>query len=258
MSHHESPQKPTTSAKASRGWRIRVNLASWKPLWNWFHRSYQGRLFLWTPWTRWDVNPICNCSRASQGYNVCVDRKRMASWADDAVQRDWIGDGMKSVWRWTEKKRREEKNYPCSNLIMGGEADEKCGGEGRMRLWERAIFYRRLFILSLLLYICLGRYWWDTKSPDHCTIHSIVPVKMTAFKPRNLLLIGATGTVGRFITQSIVSARSEFDRIAVLTSAPATHSDKEKFLEDLKSKNVEIMIGDINNESDVTNAYKGS
>ncbi|EED23852.1 isoflavone reductase family protein [Talaromyces stipitatus ATCC 10500] len=83
------------------------------------------------------------------------------------------------------------------------------------------------------------------------------PGAMADFKPRNILIIGATGNIGRFITQSIVSARSEFDRIAILTSAPAAGSDKEKFIEELKSKNVEIIIGDINNETNVVNAYKG-
>lgn len=79
----------------------------------------------------------------------------------------------------------------------------------------------------------------------------------SAFKPRNILIIGATGNIGRFITQSIVSAKSEFDRVAILTSAPAAGSDKEKFVEELKSKNVDIIVGDINNEKDVVNAYKG-
>ncbi|KAH8697149.1 isoflavone reductase family protein [Talaromyces proteolyticus] len=77
------------------------------------------------------------------------------------------------------------------------------------------------------------------------------------FKPRNILLIGATGTIGRFITSSIVAARSEFDRIAILTNTPTAVSEKEKFVEELKAKNVEIIIGDITNEKDVVEAYKG-
>ncbi|GAM38996.1 isoflavone reductase family protein [Talaromyces pinophilus] len=80
---------------------------------------------------------------------------------------------------------------------------------------------------------------------------------MADFKPRNILLIGATGNIGRFITRSIVSARGEFDRVAILTSAPAAGSEKEKFInEELKPKNVEIIVGDISNEEDVLNAYK--
>lgn len=82
---------------------------------------------------------------------------------------------------------------------------------------------------------------------------------MADFKPHNILLIGATGNIGRFITQSIVSARGEFDRVAILTSAPVAGSEKEKFInEELKPKNVEIIVGDIGNEEDVLNAYKGT
>ncbi|EEA27794.1 isoflavone reductase, putative [Talaromyces marneffei ATCC 18224] len=81
---------------------------------------------------------------------------------------------------------------------------------------------------------------------------------MADFKPRNILIIGATGNIGRFITQSIVAARSEFDRVAILTSAPGAGSEKEKFInEELRPKNVEIIVGDISNEQDVLNAYKG-
>lgn len=83
--------------------------------------------------------------------------------------------------------------------------------------------------------------------------------KMADFKPRNILIIGATGNIGRFITQSIVAARSEFDRVAILTSAPGAGSEKEKFInEELRPKNVEIIVGDISNEQDVLNAYKGT
>ena len=83
--------------------------------------------------------------------------------------------------------------------------------------------------------------------------------KMADFKPRNILLIGATGNIGRFITRSIVSARGDFDRVAILTSAPAAGSEKEKFInEELKPKNVEIIVGDISNEEDVLKAYKGT
>lgn len=79
-----------------------------------------------------------------------------------------------------------------------------------------------------------------------------------SFTPRNVLIFGATGTIGSFITKSIVSARSEFDRVAIFTTPAAAGSTKEQFIEELKTKNVEIIIGDIANESDIVNAYKGT
>lgn len=81
---------------------------------------------------------------------------------------------------------------------------------------------------------------------------------MADFSPRNILIFGATGTIGSFITNSIVSARSDFNRVAIFTTAPAAGSAKEQALEELKSKGVEIIIGDIASESDVVNAYKGA
>jgi FlaA1/EpsC-like NDP-sugar epimerase len=79
-----------------------------------------------------------------------------------------------------------------------------------------------------------------------------------SFTPRNILIFGATGTIGSFITKSIVSARSEFNRVAIFTTAPAAGSAKEQFIQELKTKNVEIIVGDIASESDVANAYKGT
>ncbi|QKX56234.1 uncharacterized protein TRUGW13939_03335 [Talaromyces rugulosus] len=79
----------------------------------------------------------------------------------------------------------------------------------------------------------------------------------SSFTPRNILIFGATGTIGSFITKSIVSARSEFNRVAIFTTAPAAGSAKEQFIQELKTKNVGIIVGDIASESDVTNAYKG-
>lgn len=82
---------------------------------------------------------------------------------------------------------------------------------------------------------------------------------MADFKPHNILVIGATGNIGHFIIKSIISARTDFNRVAILTSEPAAGSEKEKFInEELKPKNVEVIIGDIENEKDVLNAYKGT
>lgn len=77
------------------------------------------------------------------------------------------------------------------------------------------------------------------------------------FQPRNILLIGATGLIGTHITRSIVSARADFERVVILTSHPAAGSAKEAALSDLKSKNVEVIYGDITNEKDVAAAYQG-
>lgn len=81
----------------------------------------------------------------------------------------------------------------------------------------------------------------------------------SSFTPRNILLFGATGTIGRFILDAIVSARSEFDRVVVFTSsAAAAGTPKAAVLDDLAAnKGVEVIRGDIADEKAVEEAYRG-
>lgn len=79
-----------------------------------------------------------------------------------------------------------------------------------------------------------------------------------SFHPKNILLFGATGQIGSFILSSILTARNEFNRIAIFTS-PGTASKKADLLSDLKTKsNVEIIVGDITDENTIRNAYNGT
>jgi len=72
----------------------------------------------------------------------------------------------------------------------------------------------------------------------------------------SLLIFGATGYIGTYITAAIISSKSSFDRIAIFTS-PSTAESKAQLLDDLRAKGVEIIIGDINSSEDVSNAFKG-
>ncbi|KAJ9244080.1 isoflavone reductase family protein [Paecilomyces variotii] len=79
----------------------------------------------------------------------------------------------------------------------------------------------------------------------------------SGFQPRNILLFGATGNIGKFILDAIVNARDDFSRVVVFTS-PASAQSKASFFNDLKTnRRVEVITGDITNEKDVTEAYKG-
>ncbi|KAJ5157360.1 uncharacterized protein N7482_008460 [Penicillium canariense] len=71
--------------------------------------------------------------------------------------------------------------------------------------------------------------------------------------PQNILLFGASGTIGRFILNAILSERSQFGRIAVFTS-PRTAESKGSFL---KKQGVEVITGDIEDESAIKAAYEG-
>ena len=80
---------------------------------------------------------------------------------------------------------------------------------------------------------------------------------MASFRPRNILLFGATGNIGSFILDAILAARGEFDRIAIFTSQ-ATATAKKDFLDNLKrTKNVEVLVGDLQDEDAVRKAYDG-
>jgi uncharacterized protein YbjT (DUF2867 family) len=81
-------------------------------------------------------------------------------------------------------------------------------------------------------------------------------VKMTDFKPKSLLIFGATGTIGRYITNAIANAEPAFDQVTIFTSED-TVTRKQDFIKELKSKAVKIVTGDVNNEGDVKKAYQG-
>ncbi|KAJ5648119.1 hypothetical protein N7490_004491 [Penicillium lividum] len=73
---------------------------------------------------------------------------------------------------------------------------------------------------------------------------------------KNLLLFGATGAIGSFILEAILSARPQFNRVAIFTS-PRTAETKASHLEELKAQNVEIIVGDIEDEDAIKAAYTG-
>ncbi|KAI1615094.1 isoflavone reductase [Exophiala viscosa] len=72
---------------------------------------------------------------------------------------------------------------------------------------------------------------------------------------KKLLIIGATGLIGKYITLALVQSKSKFDRIAILTSAD-TVQNKVQEIEDLKKEGVDIIVGDVTNFKDVVDAYR--
>ncbi|KAL2869567.1 uncharacterized protein BJX67DRAFT_392093 [Aspergillus lucknowensis] len=72
----------------------------------------------------------------------------------------------------------------------------------------------------------------------------------------NLLIFGATGAIGSYITAEIVHARASFNRIAVFTS-PSTLSAKAEQLSALREEGVEIITGDVTKKDDVVKAFEG-
>ncbi|KAI0383388.1 NAD(P)-binding protein [Hypomontagnella monticulosa] len=76
--------------------------------------------------------------------------------------------------------------------------------------------------------------------------------------PSKVLVIGATGAIGKYITSAIVSAEPRVAQISIFTSpATASSQSKEPLLSSWKSQGLSIITGDIDNADHVRNAYIG-
>ena len=74
--------------------------------------------------------------------------------------------------------------------------------------------------------------------------------------PSKVLIIGATGAIGKPITAQILAAKSKIERVAIITSN-STVTNKADEIKALKAKGVEVYVGDLGAEEDVKRAYKG-
>ena len=72
----------------------------------------------------------------------------------------------------------------------------------------------------------------------------------------SILVIGATGAIGKPITHQLILARSHFSRIAILTSA-STIATKADEVAAVKAQGVDVLAGDLTSEADVKAAYAG-
>ncbi|KAK3326882.1 hypothetical protein B0H66DRAFT_589395 [Apodospora peruviana] len=79
---------------------------------------------------------------------------------------------------------------------------------------------------------------------------------MAPFAPSKILIIGGTGTIGRYITASILRAKPPFPQVTLFTSAN-TATTKTAQLDKWKSEGLSVIVGDITSASDVAAAYKG-
>lgn len=79
----------------------------------------------------------------------------------------------------------------------------------------------------------------------------------TSFSPARLLIFGATGAIGKYITEAILAARPAFQHVTIFTSAN-TVAAKRDLLAHWKSVGVStsVFVGDVNSEEDVKRAYQ--
>jgi nucleoside-diphosphate-sugar epimerase len=74
--------------------------------------------------------------------------------------------------------------------------------------------------------------------------------------PKDILVFGATGLIGTHIINELIAAQTSFGRLAIFTS-PDTLQRKPDAISALKSRGVDVLVGDLTNAADVENAYKG-
>lgn len=72
-----------------------------------------------------------------------------------------------------------------------------------------------------------------------------------------VLVFGATGVIGRYIISALTQAQPSFQRVGIFTSA-STAQNKSEQIQKLKDANVEIHVGDIESEDDVSKALEGT
>ncbi|CAK7206470.1 hypothetical protein SEUCBS139899_009266 [Sporothrix eucalyptigena] len=78
-----------------------------------------------------------------------------------------------------------------------------------------------------------------------------------SFAPARLLIFGATGAIGKYITEAILAASPKFENVAIFTSAN-TVATKPDLLARWKASGtpISVVVGDVTNEDDVKRAYQ--
>ncbi|RYP09593.1 hypothetical protein DL764_001197 [Monosporascus ibericus] len=75
----------------------------------------------------------------------------------------------------------------------------------------------------------------------------------------NILIIGATGNIGKYITSAILSANPPVARQVSIFTSPGTASNpsKQELLSSWKSQGLTVIEGDLQNAEQVAKAYEG-
>ncbi|CAK7208913.1 hypothetical protein SCUCBS95973_000274 [Sporothrix curviconia] len=71
-----------------------------------------------------------------------------------------------------------------------------------------------------------------------------------------ILVVGATGVIGKVLVDAILNAREQFEAIGIFTSE-ATVESKKDLVESFKTRGAFIHTGDLYNDDDVLGVYKG-
>ena len=76
---------------------------------------------------------------------------------------------------------------------------------------------------------------------------------------RNILLIGSTGTIGSAIRQALVTRKSAFAKVGVLTgSASLADPKKAEVFESVKAGGIGIVVAELDDMAGLIKALKGT
>ncbi|KAM7194224.1 hypothetical protein V8F33_007370 [Rhypophila sp. PSN 637] len=79
---------------------------------------------------------------------------------------------------------------------------------------------------------------------------------MSSFSPKKILIFGGTGTIGKYITTSLLRAKPAFDQVILFTS-PNGAATKKDLLSKWEKDGLSIIVGNLESEADVRAAYQG-
>lgn len=79
---------------------------------------------------------------------------------------------------------------------------------------------------------------------------------MASLKASNILIFGATGFIGTFITEKVIAAQPAFGHITIFTSTNTVNTKAELLDKWKKAGNVTVVTGDVESEADVSAAYR--
>lgn len=78
---------------------------------------------------------------------------------------------------------------------------------------------------------------------------------MSSIKASSILIFGATGFIGQFITEKVIGAQPAFKQVTIFTSEE-TVEKKAMLIEGWKKAGVSVVSGRVDSESDVRAAYQ--
>ena len=79
---------------------------------------------------------------------------------------------------------------------------------------------------------------------------------MASLKASNILIFGATGFIGTFITEAVIAAQPAFNHVTIFTSTNTVNTKGELLDKWKRAGNVTVVVGDVDSEADVSAAYK--